>query len=166
MIWEKRKSAIKPGLFKFCKVFVIVLNLILLPVLSVSYSKRHRVESMTYLYHKADATAFMIEDSNKETDYLMPPLYYFGKWFSVIGINKTFGPDSALKYFNAQAAAVRPNYVVFLQAENIDARVDSLKKRFPGLTYEATIQPSTIDKVLYWLNPLNDNQTAFIYKLK
>ncbi|MCE3226465.1 MAG: hypothetical protein K0S32_1016 [Bacteroidetes bacterium] len=166
MIWEKRKEKINLKLFKFSKVFVIVLNTILICVLSVSYSKRHRVESMTYLHNKEDAKAFMIEDSNKETDYLMPPLYYFGKWFSVIGINKTFGPDSALKYFNAQQVSERPNYVVFLQAENIEARVDSMKKRFPTLTYEETIQPSSIDKILYWLNPLNDNQTAFIYKLK
>lgn len=53
----------------------------------------------------------------------------------------------------------------FWQAENINARVDTFKKRFPNLKYEATIEPSLIDKTLYWLNPLNDNQTAFIYKI-
>lgn len=165
LIYERRKQRIRPGLFNFCKWFVIVLNLILLPVLSLSYSKRHRVESMTYLYHKADSRAFMVEDSNKENDFLMPPLFYYGKWFSVLGISKTFNADSALYHYNRQAPSVRPNYVVFMQAENIEARVDSLKKRFPTLIYEATIEPSLIDKILFWLNPLNDNQTAFIYRI-
>jgi hypothetical protein len=55
--------------------------------------------------------------------------------------------------------------MVFWQAENIEARVDSVKKRFPELTYETTIKQSLIDKTLYWLNPFNDNQTAYIYKI-
>jgi len=165
-LYEVYRSKVNYRFLRFCKIFVIVINVLLLPVLSLSYSKRHRVESMTYLYNKPDAVAFMVEDSNKENDFLMPPLYYFGKWFSVIGINKTNNADSALVAYNAQEPSIRPNYVVFMQGENINARVDSLKKRFPGLQYEATIQPSLIDKTLYWLNPLNDNQTAFIYKIK
>jgi len=59
----------------------------------------------------------------------------------------------------------RPHYVIFLQAENIDARVDSLRKRFPALKYKATIEPSFIDKTMHWLNPVNDNQTTYVYKL-
>lgn len=165
-IYQKRKEKINQKLFRFCRAFVIVLNLLLLPLLSLSYSKRHRVESMTYLYHKIDAKTFMVEDSNKENDFLMPPLFYYGKWFSVLGISKTFNADSALYYYKRTETALQPNYVVFMQGENINARVDSLKKRFPTLTYETTIEPSLIDKTLYWLNPLNDNQTAFIYKIK
>lgn len=165
-LYEKYKEKFSPKLLRYSRNFVIVLNLILLPVLSLSYSKRHRVESMMYLYQKEDAVAFMVEDSNKENDFLMPPLFYFGKWFSVIGINKTMNADTALKFYNQQEKNIRPNYVVFMQAENINARVDSLKKRFPTLEYETTIEPSLIDKTLYFLNPLNDNQTAFIYKIK
>lgn len=166
LLYDKWKEKINPKLFKFCKVFVIVLNLLLLPVLTLSYSKRHRVESMTYLYNKDNSRGFMVEDSNKENDFLMPPLFYYGKWFSVIGISKVHNADSALVYYNRQLPGQRPNYVVFMQAENINARVDSLKKRFPTLTYETTIDPSLIDKTLFWLNPLNDNQTAFIYRIK
>ncbi|MBA3664388.1 MAG: glycosyltransferase family 39 protein [Bacteroidetes bacterium] len=166
MIYEKRKEKINIRLFKFCKIFVIVLNLILLPILTLSYSKRHRVESMTYLYHKNDSNSFMVEDSNKENDFLMPPLFYYGKWFSVLGMSKSFNADSALYYYNRIEVKQRPNYVIFMQAENIAARVDSLKKRFPTLVYETTIEPSLIDKTLFFLNPLNDNQTAFIYKIK
>lgn len=165
MLYERYREKISRKLFRFSKNFVIVLNSILLLVLSTSYSKRHRVEAMTYLYNKHDSNNFFVEDSNKENDFLMPPLFYYGKWISVFGINKTRNADSALVYYNALQPAMKPTYVVFWQAENIEARVDSLKKRFPQLTYEATIQPSLIDKTLFFLNPLNDNQTAFIYRL-
>ena len=165
MLWDKYKEKINVKLFRFSKGFVIVLNLILLPVLSLSYSKRHRVEAMTYLYNKNDSNNFFVEDSNKENDFLMPPLYYYGKWISVYGINKTNTVDSALVYYNELEEKLKPKYIVFWQAENIEARVDSVKKRFPELTYETIINPSLIDKTLYWLNPYNDNQTAYIYRI-
>jgi hypothetical protein len=165
MIYEKYQSRINRKLFRFSKVFVIVLNLILLPVLSTSYSKRHRVEAMYYLFKKHDSNNFFVDDSNKQDDFLMPPLFYYGKWISVFGITKTRTADSALAYYNKLLPKERPTYFVFWQGENIEARVDSVKKRFPSLVYEATIQPSLIDKTLFFLNPLNDNQTAFIYRL-
>lgn len=164
LIYEKYKTRFNPQLIRFSKIFVIVVNLILLPILSTSYSKRHRVEAMTYLHNKNDSHNFFVEDSNKENDFLMPPLFYYGKWISVCGINRTFTADSALAYYKKLPPEMKPKYVVFWQAENISTRVDSLKKRFPTLRYETTIEPSLIDKTLFFLNPLNDNQTAFIYR--
>ena len=166
LLYDRYREKINQRLFRFSRIFVISLNLVLLLVLSTSYSKRHRVEAMSYLYRKHDSNNFFVEDSNKEKDFLMPPLFYYGKWISVFGITKTRTADSALAYYNKLEPAMKPGYIVFWQAENIQARVDSLKKRFPTLTYEATIEPSLIDKTLFFLNPLNDNQTAFIYRLK
>lgn len=165
MLYEKYQERINQKLFRFCKVFVIVLNTILLCVLTVSYSKRHRVEAMSYLYKKGDSVNFMIEDGTKENSFLLPPLYYYGKWPSVVGINKTFTADSALKYYNSLPPAERPTYVIFFKDKEIYRRVGAMEKCFPLLEYEATIEPSFIDKTLYFLNPMNDNQTAFIYSL-
>jgi hypothetical protein len=120
---------------------------------------------MYYLYHKNDWLNYFVEDSNKENDFLMPTQFYSGKWTSVFGITKTQTPDSALAYYNKLDSQHKPTYIIFWQAENIVARVDSVKKRFPNLTYETTIEPSFIDKTLYFLNPLNDNQTAYIYRV-
>lgn len=164
-IYDCYKERINRKLFLYCKIVVICLNLILLPVLTLSYSKRHRVEAMSYLRDKNDARGFMIEDSNKESDYLLPPLYYFGKWSPICGITKYYTADSALFYCKQLPTDNVPNYVVFWQAENLKSRVDSMRKRFPGLAYETSIEPSFIDKTLFFLNPLNDNQTAFIYKI-
>jgi len=166
MLYEKHKEKISLKIIRRCWIFVLVLNSILLCVLTVSYSKKHRVEAMSYLYGKGDSNNFLIEDGTKESDFLIPPLYYYGKWPSVYGITKLNTADSALKYYNSLSENDKPTYVVFWKAENIENRVTALKKCFPHLNYEATIEPSLIDKTLFWLNPKgNDNQTAFIYRL-
>ncbi len=165
ILYWKYYSKINRSLFRVCKITVVTLNLILLSVLSVSYSKRHRVEAMTWFYENDREARFMLEDSNKENDVLIPPMYYVGRYSFTIGINKTFTADSALRGINELPKRERPAYVIFWQAENIESRVDSLKKRFPQLSYVTTIEPSLIDKTLHFLNPLNDNHQAFIYKL-
>lgn len=165
LLYDKYKSGVSSGLVGFFKYFVIVLNTILLFALSFSSSKLHRVNAMYYLYKKGDAKNILIEDSNKEEDFLLPPLFYYGQWIHYRGITKKFTADSALAYYRKQPEAIKPNYVIFWQAENIESRVDSLKKRFPTLSFETTIEPSLIDKTLHVMNPLNDNHTAFIYRI-
>ena len=157
--WESKKW------FKNTVIFCVVLNLILLPVLTFSYSKRNRVEAMCYIAKQKDCVRLLIEDSNLD-EFTMPPQYYLENWSSTFGITKKFTPDSMLYYYNIINPNERPNYVVFMQAQNINARVDSLRKRFPTLHYEATIEPSFIDKTMHFLNPLNDNQTTYIYKIR
>ena len=159
---EQYKSKIKPKTFKYARNFVVGLNLILLPILTLSYSKRHRVETMYYLYQHHAQRDFWIEDSNKETGWQQPPRFYYGKWYSDFGINKTWTADSALVMYKSLPEKSRPNYLIFFQAENIEARLDSTRKRFPNLKLESVIQPSFIDKTLHFLNPLNDNQTSYI----
>jgi hypothetical protein len=157
--WEFKKW------FKNTVVLCVVLNLILLPILTLSYSKRNRVEAMCYIAKQKDCVRLIIEDSNLD-EFTMPPQYYLQNWSSTFGITKTFTPDSMLSYYNRLIPTEKPNYVVFMQAERINERVDSLRKRFPTLKYQATIEPSFIDKTMHFLNPLNDNQTTYIYKIR
>jgi hypothetical protein len=157
--WETKKW------FRNTIVFCCILNLILLPILTLSYSKRNRVEAMCYIAEQKDCLRLIIEDSNLD-EFTMPPQYYLQNWSSTYGITKTFTPDSMLKHYKGLRAEDKPNYVVFMQAEHINERVDSLRKRFPTLHYEATIEPSFIDKTMHFLNPLNDNQTTYIYKIR
>lgn len=157
--WETKKW------FRTTFTVCIILNLLLLPVLTFSYSKRNRVEAMCYIAKQKDCVRLIIEDSNLD-DFTMPPQYYLQNWSSTIGLTKNFTADSVLIKYNNTPVADRPNYVVFMQANNINARVDSLRKRFPTLTYMATIEPSFIDKTMHFLNPVNDNQTTYIYKIR
>ena len=147
-------------------IYFWIMNTIPLLVVSVAYSKRNRVEAMSYIAAKGDVNLILIEDSNRE-DFIMPPLFYLKKWGYVAGITKLRPTDV---YCNTEYAndtpKHRPNYVVFMQEDNISERVANLKKCIPTLTYEATIEPSFIDKLMHWLNPVNKNQVSFVYKIK
>lgn len=152
-------------LFRYSIVFAVIVNFILLPIASLTYSKRNRCEALYFLRNTPDAIMPLIEDSNKENDFTMPPLFYFGKWHSVIGITKTFTTDSAVVAYNLLPEQAKPNYAIFWRAENMNNRVNSLRKKFLDINYVTTIEPGFIDKILNRLNPLNDNETAYIYTL-
>lgn len=158
--WATRKK-----LLRGCWIFFWVLNTIPLLVVSVAYSKKNRVEAMTYLSQQSDLKALIIEDSNRD-DILVPPLFYLEKWVKVYGITKICNTACITDYIKSDSTLARPNYIVFMQEVNIDKRVAEVKKFFPTLTYVTTIEPSFIDKVLFKLNPKNKNQTSFIYKIK
>jgi hypothetical protein len=163
-IYERLKTN-RPKLVRGFTWFVIALNVLLLCLISVTYSKRSRVEAMTFLRKQPDLNMVMVDDSNRENDFTMPPLYYLGKWHSVIGVTKQFYLDSVKYQFKIIPDSTKPNYIVFWRAENINARVDSFRKIFPHTKFVTTIQPGLIDKTLNWLNPMNDNETAYIYKI-
>lgn len=163
-LYEKYKEKVKPGLFKFSKNFVLFFNSIFLVIFCFTYSKRNRCEAMSFLNKQPDLKMVLIEDSNKDNDFTMPPLFYLGKWKSVIGISKANNCDSAVAQYYRMPDDAKPNYAVFWQAENLEARVDTFKKHFSNVQYIATIEPGIIDKTLKWLNPVNDNQTTYIYK--
>lgn len=157
--WQK-----KPRLLKGCWTFFWILNSIALPFISTTYSKKNRVESMTFLYHRKDVHGLMIEQSYRD-DFIMPPLYYLGKWkVSVVGITKNHGLEKAyLEYYKDPREWVHPNYIIFFGKENIEQRVADFKRVFPHTDSVTTIYPSFIDDVLEWLNPVNKNQTTYIY---
>ena len=157
--WDSKKW------FKNVIIFCCVINFILLPVLTVSYSKRNRVEAMCYIAKQKDCINFIVEDSNLD-NYTMMPQYYLEQWKSYYSITKNYTADSLLQRYNHLPLKQRPNYVIFMQAEHINERVDTLRKKFPTLHYKATIEPSFIDKTMYFLNPINDNQTTFVYKIE
>lgn len=164
-LYEKYKSKFSQKLIRSSKIFVIALNTILLICMSVAYSKRNRVEAMTFLRKQPDLNMVMVDNSNRDNDFTMPPLFYLGKWHSVIGITKNFYLDSVRYQMSVIPDSTKPNYVVFWQAENINARIDSFRTLFPKAKYVTTIEPSLVDKTLHWMNPLNDNETAYIYKI-
>lgn len=154
-----------PKLLRGCWMFFWILNTLPLLFVSISYSKRNRVEAMIYLQKKGDVKNIVIEDSNRD-DFSMPPLFYLKKWISPFSITKIYNYDSLDRDVDNVTIDLRPNYVVFNQEENIEARVDSFKKNFSELNFETKIEPGALDKVLHFLNPdNNENYTTTIYKI-
>src|SRR5581483_10844253 len=157
--WQKR-----PKLMTYCWGFFWTINLILLPVISTMYSKKNRIEAMVYLGHCKDLHGIMIEESTRD-DFMWPPMYYLGSWqHHVVGITSKHDAATAyLEYYGDPRPWVHPNYVVFYGKEKIGERIAAFKKVFPHTDSVTTVNPSFVDNVLEWLNPMNKNQTTYIY---
>jgi hypothetical protein len=120
---------------------------------------------MTYLAGKKDLNNILIEESNRDS-YTMPPRFYLKNWKSDFYVTGTFTIDSLISRMSEVPPDLLPNYVVFNHPENMDQRIKNLEKVYPHLVYETTIEPSFIDKVMYFLNKHNDNATSYIYRIE
>lgn len=140
-----------------------VLNSILLLPISSMYSKKARVESMQYLSAYKQIEYFAIENVNRDV-LRFPPMYYLDKWVDYDAVMKKTDINSLAKAKHWGNAESQPAFVLFFQPKNIDQRVDNLKNYLPGLVYETTIEPGTLDRILHWLNPINANENIFIYR--
>ncbi|HSZ26194.1 MAG TPA: glycosyltransferase family 39 protein [Cytophagaceae bacterium] len=159
MFWIKNKN-----LYKGFLIFFLILNTILLLALSLSSSKKNRVDAMRYLAKDRTLTCFVVENSLHSGGIQMPRFYLNKQWPR----QYDFVENNSLEEFKTMVSspgACFPQYVLFMEGKNIDQRVENFKKYFPNIKYETTIEPSFLDKVMYWLNPVNANQTTFIYKI-
>lgn len=158
--WQKRQK-----LLRGCWIFFWVLNTLPLLFITCSYSKRNRVEAMLYLQTKGDVKNLIIEDSNRN-DWMMPPLFYLKKWISPYGVTQTLTCDTLKSHLHTVPISERPNYVIFMQAENLEKRVTNFENNYAKLNYETTVEPGSMDRLLHWLNPNNENNTSTIYKIE
>jgi hypothetical protein len=152
---------------KFVKgawVFFIVINILLLPFITTMYSKRARVESMSYLYPKRNTIQSLLMEDMNRSSAKMAPEFYFGKWIITYEVSQLSGYDSLEFYLNKYGPAEYPQYALFLGEKNLEQRVERLGTYFPDMQLEATIEPGFVDKVLYWLNPRNANDVIYIYR--
>jgi len=118
---------------------------------------------MVYISHQPDYKRLMIEESQHE-DCMQPPLFYLRKWGYVFQMTKNNNLDSFKVHVINNPNSGRPNYIVFVQEDNIEKRVADIKTVFPKLTYETTIKPGFLDKFMHDINPKNTNYVCFIYK--
>ena len=158
LLYSKLKKTIKVSLIIFW-----ILNFILMSIFSVHYSKRSRVESMTYLSKYKNIQMIMLENTNA-IDVKIPPLFYLGQWVGVYEISKTKNLDSLVFYLNKYKSP--PRFILFEGDKNLNSRVDSLKKLLPNIESETIVKPGLIDDIVYKLNPINVNQTIYIYRNK
>jgi len=70
-----------------------------------------------------------------------------------------------LNTINSLKKEDQPNYVIFLEEKDLDVRVKKFKETFPSIEFEATIEPSLMDKVFHYLNPVNRKELCYIYKI-
>ena len=158
--WEKRKRMLRG-----CWIFFWILNCIPLFFISVAYSKRNKVEPMSWLSEKGDVKGFIVENGDSPDQPLMP-MYYLERWVHEFYVNRDVSPAAFADMMKITDDKLKPNYVIFVNAENIDVRVSKMRTVFPEMKYLATVEPSFIDKVMHWLNPKNNqNVTCYIYSI-
>lgn len=162
----KAESGFWRSLKKISWIMFWVLNSILILPVSTMYSKRARVESMSYLYPKRDSINCIIsEDMNRHMAY-MSPQFYLGKWVKNFRMGHEFAYDSLVYYLDGRPEEFMPQYILFIGDEGIDGRVARMMEYLPDIEHETTIQPGWIDKLLYTLNPKNKNDVIYIYRIK
>ncbi len=158
--WKKQKL-----LHRYSFGFAIALNMVLLLLLSFSSTKKNRVDAMLYLSQYRYINCLVIENSNHENSVSMPKFYLQKQWpdqYSILA-NADMNQLKKEVYENLKC---EPKFVLFLEEEHLEERVNKLKTVFPGLVLETKIEPSFLDKVMHWLNPKNVNQVTYIYRNK
>lgn len=158
--WEKHTK-----LLRNCMIFFWSINAILLYVITTTYSKKNRVETMSYLSQQKDLHNFIVEQSNTH-DITMLPYFYANRWDfhpSTVTLDNPLQKVYSL-YKNDPDTLNHPNYVIFFGKDDLDKRIEKFKELFPAMEYKTTIYPGYVDRFFEFLNPVNKNQTTYIYK--
>lgn len=140
-----------------------VLNTILLIALTPSATKTSRVKAMSYLYKKGCTGTFLLENTNSGRSLEMPQFYInnFNRWYEV---SKTHPAEEVIGNIVKDSLPL-PQYIIFVESENLATREQALKKCIPDIAFEAEIPSSYLDQTMSWLNPVNVSQTYYIYKV-
>jgi hypothetical protein len=143
-------------------IWLLFFNTAGLLILTFTYSKRSRIESMIYLRKKGDVTNLIMEG---EVSLQRPPTFYLGKHLE----NFVLPPDGDLKTLMDQilmSSRPGPNYIIMAGDQQMEERISRIKNMFPGLVKDTVITTSFVDNLAHWLNPKhNQNENWHIYKL-
>ena len=117
---------------------------------------------MTYLSKYPGIKCILVENTNRSGVNLLP-MYYLGHSAKYIEVSNN-SPASKISDWYILHKDHMPDFYIFEGATNIDTRLAEIKKIFPDMEYETTITPGMVDRILFWLNPINENQNAYIYR--
>jgi len=173
--WQKSQK-----LFKGFMVFFWIVNMILLSIVSTTYSKKSRCETMVYLAKLDDAHEVISEETNR-SGVTMFPNFYAGKDITFYDYPAASGLDSArlntgLSFplhnqpisspaMIAERGWPEPQYVLFINEKDVEKRIENFKTYYPNIEYVTTIQPGYIDLLMKRLTPSNNNQSVAIYRI-
>jgi len=156
--WLNRQKTYKATL-----TWILCVNIFLLCFLTPASTKISKVRAMNYLRERGDVTYFVLETTQMWGSVLMPR-YYHGVWNLPYTITQEF---SAKQFFDTVEAfrKPRPSHIVFAEPKDLEKRVSLVKAQVKDLIFEKEIESSYLDKTMTWLNPVNVNQTYFIYRI-
>lgn len=139
-------------------VWFWIVNTSLLVLFTFSYSKRSRVESLTYLSRLSGVERVAVIAKPG----VFVPWFYLGREITTLTV---LTDTTSASWMDLPTLA--PTHVVFYDVASRDAllrRVDSLT---PGRLIQLTeIEPGLLDATLHWLNPRgNKNEVSVVYEV-
>jgi hypothetical protein len=157
--WLKRSQKFIRGSW----VFFWVVNIILLAFVSTMYSKRAQVETMTYLSKYQNVEAVVVDNSNYG-GIQMVPQFYLDQWIKIYEITKARPIE--LLHRSIAYEGPEPRFFIFIREEDLEERLDAVRKSFPEIEFETRIEPGFVDRLLHRINPHNKNNVFIIYRNK
>jgi hypothetical protein len=156
--WKKRKQ-----LLRGCWIFFWIVNITGLLIVSNVYSKKARVETMSYLSKYKGINYLLVADAGNNPELF--PCFYLEQWphiYDEFTGNET--TDSLIIRSSRAPLKKQPSFVLFSAENNLANEVIKARKSFPFIVYETTIEPGFMDRFIRWLNPVNKNRTVYIYR--
>lgn len=148
-------------LWKGIRITSWSLNILLLTLMTFTYTKRSRVESAYYLYGKE--SNLVLQENTATGSTPMIPLYYTGNWkmnyFSVQN-------EEEFNQLESYSGKALVDYIFFYGERELANRVNNMRTYYPNMEQVFTAQPSFFDYWLHKINPVNKNETITIYKTR
>lgn len=139
------------------KIFWAI-NIPLLMIASIAYSKKSRVEAMYYFYENQEQPKKILIEASGETGASMLPCFYSGYW--AFGIHE-HNRETAL-------LSVEPGYVydyiIFFGEDNLTERKQMYRELYPKMELRKICKPSFVDQIFKSLNPLNKNEYIEVWR--
>ena len=153
-------------------VFFWTVNTIVMLTLCFTYSKKCRVESMSYLFKQGDCRNFALEYTHIESGSMLPQ-FYSGIWTTYYYWKKGDNPSEYIlnmhhdeeETINDLQPRLEPNYYLFYDDTNLEDRVAKIREHYPDITFLTTVESGWFDQLLNRLNPKNALETIHIYKI-
>lgn len=156
--WQKRTR-----LLKYSWGFFWVINIALLLIFTTAYSKRARVEAMSYLKNYPETSYFVVDDY-KSGVLRFPPVFYTGNWPRYDAVHAKMTYEGVARAAQWDKVENQPDFVVFMRPDKLEQRLDSMKHYIPGLVFERRFRPGTVDMLVHRLNPVNANEEIYLYR--
>ena len=159
--WQKRS-----GLWNGVLIFVWALNLLLLPFLCTTYSKRSRVEALYSLRDQGRITGMVLDDV-EEDEPMMPPLFYLGQWdLEIVPWGTAMADQHLGQWLDSMDIERRPDIALFIGQENLVERIARMEAEYGAVEIIGRSDPGFVDRVVHWLNPVNRNETIVLARLR
>ncbi|UCD18490.1 MAG: glycosyltransferase family 39 protein, partial [Candidatus Zixiibacteriota bacterium] len=155
-----RKNGLMLKVFKGSVALAAVLNLVLLPVFMFNYAHKGMVEPFAYLSRQGDVRAVMIDRTER---YRLLPIAYAGLKRPPLD---TVNAWSDLANRRAGAPGLDEiNYAVVYSDDRVEEHRDSLTAYLGQLEPVFHSTPSTLDRLLHFLNPRhNHTNEAWVFR--